>query len=208
LVLTAAALLVPLAGVRLARKGEGAWPIAAVALGGVGVYFVVHASAEWLLRIPPVAIPALLAIGALAGAGATMRLSLAGLRSRAALAAAALVASLVILPAYVATAALNRAELDALTKPGQALESLDTAIRFNPFAVQPLIQRATILHYAEDNRGAASAADQATKRGPNDWTAWMVLTEARYFVDDVKGAQAARRRALELNPRSNPFPWR
>jgi hypothetical protein len=208
LLLTAAALLVPLAGVRLARRRDGAWPIAAVALGGVGVYFLVHASVEWLLRIPPVAIPGLLAIGALAGAGATARLSLASLRSRAVLAAAALLAVLVILPAYVATAALNRAETNAATSTDQALPSLETAARFNPFAVQPLIQRATILHYAGDNRGAAEAADQATERGPNDWTAWMVKTEALYFVDDIKGAQAARRRSLELNPRSNPFPWR
>lgn len=208
LVLTAAALLVPLAGIRLARRGDGAWPIAAVAVGGVAAYFLVHASVEWLLRIPPVAIPGLLAVGALAGAGAGTRLRLAPLRTRAALGVAAFGASLVILPAYVATAASSRAESDALTNTDRALESLDTAARVNPFAVQPLIQRATILHYAGDNQGAAEAAVRATERGPNDWAAWMVVTEARYFVHDVKGAQEARKRALELNPRSQPFPWR
>jgi O-Antigen ligase len=208
LALTAAALLVPLAGIRVARKGDGAWPIAAVALGGVSVYFLVHASAEWLLRIPPVAIPGLLALGALAGAGAVNRLSLARIRTRTAIGAGALLASLVILSAYVATAALDRAESDALVNAERAVDSLDTAVRFNPFAVQPLIQRATILHFAGDNQGALEAANDAIERGPNDWTAWMIASEARAFAQDEEGSQEARRRALELNPRSQPFPWR
>jgi hypothetical protein len=208
LALTAAALLVPLAGIGVARKGDGAWPIAAVALGGVSVYFLVHASAEWLLRIPPVAIPGLLALGALAGAGTVNRLNLARIRTRTAIGAGALLASLVILPAYVATAALDRAESDALVNAERAVDSLDTAVRFNPFAVQPLIQRATILHFAGDNQGALEAANDAIERGPNDWTAWMIASEARAFAQDEEGSQEARRRALELNPRSQPFPWR
>jgi O-Antigen ligase len=208
LVLTAGALLVPLAGLRLARRAEGAWPIAAVALGGVVVYFVIHASLEWLLRIPPVAIPALLALGALAGAGATTGLRLAGRRARLIVAGAALAATLLVLPAYVSTAALSRAENAAATDTDRALESLDTATRFNPFSVQPLIQRATILHLAGDEEAARRAADRAVERGPNDWAGWMVATETRYFVGDADGARAARRKALELNPRSQPFPSR
>jgi O-antigen ligase/polysaccharide polymerase Wzy-like membrane protein len=208
LVLTATALLIPLAGLRVARKAEGAWPIAAVALGGVVVYFVVHASLEWLQRMPPVAIPALLALGALAGAGATSGLRLAGRRARSSVAGVALLATLLVLPAYVSTAALSRAETDAPTEPDRALDALETATRFNPFAVQPLIQRATMLHFAGDDEGARRAGDRAIARGPNDWAAWMVATEARSFAGDEEGARAARRRALELNPRSQPFPWR
>ncbi len=207
LALMAAALLVPLAGVRAARKREDAWPIAAVALGGSAVYFVVHASMEWLLRIPSVAIPGLLALGALAGAGSNGRLRLAAVPSRAVLAAAALAALLVMLPAYVATAALARAESDAPTRPQRALDALDTAARFNPFAVQPLIQRATILHFNGDAQGAVDAADRATERGPNDWTAWATASEARSAIADETGAREARRKALELNPRAQPLPW-
>jgi peptidoglycan/LPS O-acetylase OafA/YrhL len=207
LLLTAAALLVPLVGIGPARHGHGAWPIAAVALGGTAVYFLVHASVDWLMRIPPVAIPGLLAIGVLAGGGRPGRLTLGDGRTRAAVAVVALAATLVVLPAYVATAALSRAESDAPTEPGKALDALETAERFNPFAVQPLIQRATILHFNGASQAAADAAGEAVERGPNDWTAWTVASDALYSVRDVAGGRAARRKALELNPRAQPFPW-
>jgi O-Antigen ligase len=207
LVLTAAALLVPLWGIPAARRGHGAWPIAAVALGGTAVYFLVHASVDWLLRIPPVAIPGLLAIGVLAGGGRPGRLTLGDMRTRMALAVAALVATLVTLPAYVATAALSRAESDAPTEPGRAIDALETAERFNPFAVQPLIQRATILHFNGESQAAAEAAEEAVARGPNDWTAWTIASDARFSVGDDAGGREARRQALELNPRAQPFPW-
>lgn len=207
LIVTAAALLVPLGGIRAARRGHGAWPIAAVALGGTAVYFLVHASVDWLLRIPPVAIPGLLAIGVLAGGGAPGRLTLGNIRTRMALAVAALVATLVILPAYVSTAALSRAESDAPTEPRRALDALATAERFNPFAVQPLIQRATILHFNGESQASAEAAEEAIERGPNDWTAWTVASDARSSAGDDVGGRAARRKALELNPQAQPFPW-
>jgi hypothetical protein len=208
LALTAAALLLPLAGAWAGRNGQGAWPIAAVALGGSAVYFVTHASVDWFLRIPAVAIPGLLGLGALAGAGATMRLRLAHLRARVAIAAAALFTSLMILPAYVATAALSRAEKYVQTDTNRAVLELETAKRYNPFAVQPLIHRATLLHFAGHHQGAVEAANEAVERGPNDWAAWMVANEARFFVGDEEGGREARRKSLELNPQAQPFPWR
>jgi hypothetical protein len=206
LVLTAAALLVPLAGVVRARGGDGAWPIAAVALGGSALYFVFHASFDWLLRVPAAAIPGLLALGALAGAGASRRLRLADLRARVLVAGAALAAALVILPAYVATAALERAESDAPTDPDRALDALETATRFNPFAVQPLVQRSSILSFNGDAVGAVQAAEEAVERGPNDWAAWVVLSEAYYAVRDEARGREARRRVRELNPRTQAIP--
>jgi hypothetical protein len=124
-----------------------------------------------------------------------------------ALASAALVVTVVILPAYVATAALSRAESDAPTDPERALDELETAERFNPFAAQPLIQRAAILHFNGDTRGSVQAAEEAVERAPNDWTAWAVATDARFSVGDAAGGRAARRRTLELNPQAQPFPW-
>src|SRR5215207_7549070 len=62
-------LVYPLFRIREARAGSGAWPIAAVALGGAGVYFVLHASVDWLFRIPAIAIPGFVVLGALASGG-------------------------------------------------------------------------------------------------------------------------------------------
>jgi hypothetical protein len=203
LVLTALVLLLPLAGIRAARTSDGAWPIAAVALGGAGVYFVLHASTDWLFRIPAIAIPGFVILGALATGGCSQELALSGARQRLALAAAALLAAAVSIPAYLSTDAVARAENEAATSSSQALEELDTAERLNPFAAEPLIVRSTILQLDGNPRAALSAAREATRRDPNDWSTWIVLAEVRRRVGDNNGAHVARARAASLNPRAS-----
>jgi hypothetical protein len=202
LALTAAALLLPLAGIRRARTGPGAWPIAAVALGGAGVYFVLHASFDWLFRIPAIAIPGFVVLGALATGGSESELILTGSRQRTALAAAALVAVVLATPAYLSTAAVARAETAAATESHDALNRLDTAAQLNPFATEPLILRSTILQLDGKSVAALDAAAKATKRDPRDWTAWVMLAQARRGAGDRAGARVALARAARLNPRA------
>src|SRR5262249_19052655 len=111
--LTAAVLLLPLIALRSARHGPGPWPLAAVALGGCGVYFVLHSSLDWLFLIPAVAIPGFLVLGALATGGTVGNLVLPGRKERLLVAAAALVAAVAAFPAYLATRETNRAEAQA-----------------------------------------------------------------------------------------------
>jgi hypothetical protein len=203
LMLTAAVLLFPLARIRTARTSPGAWPIAAVALGGAGVYFVLHASLDWLLRIPAVAIPGLVVLGALAnGGGVPGELALTGRIGRAALATAALVVLVLAIPAYLSTAAVTRGETDSATSTKDALAELEDASRLNPFATEPLLLRSTILQLERKPRAALDAASEATERGPQNWAAWLVLGEARRSVGDRVGSRAAFHRAASLNPRA------
>jgi hypothetical protein len=203
LMLTAAVLLFPLARIRTARTSPGAWPIAAVALGGAGVYFVLHASLDWLLRIPAVAIPGLVVLGALAnGGGVPGELALTGRIGRAALATAALVVLALAIPAYLSTAAVARGETDSATSTKDALAELEDASRLNPFATEPLLLRSTILQLERKPRAALDAASEATERGPQNWAAWLVLGEARRSVGDRVGSRAAFHRAASLNPRA------
>jgi hypothetical protein len=203
LMLTAAVLLFPLARIRTARTSPGAWPIAAVALGGAGVYFVLHASLDWLLRIPAVAIPGLVVLGALAnGGGVPGELALTGRIGRAALATAALVVLVLAIPAYLSTAAVARGETDSATSTKDALAELEDASRLNPFATEPLLLRSTILQLERKPRAALDAASEATERGPQNWAAWLVLGEARRSVGDRVGSRAAFHRAASLNPRA------
>jgi Flp pilus assembly protein TadD len=71
----------------------------------------------------------------------------------------------------------------------------------NPWAVEPLIVRSTIL--LEEGRvgEAVRAARDATARGPNDWTAWLALRDAERAAHHGADARAALRRARLLNPR-------
>jgi hypothetical protein len=201
-VLMAAVLLFPLTRIRETRMGSGAWPIAAVALGGTGVYFVLHASLDWLFRIPAIAVPGFVVLGALAAGGrATGELLFAGRAGRAGLATAATAVLLLAIPAYLSTAALSRGESEAATSTKEALADLDQAARLNPFATEPLLIRSMVLQLDSRPSEALDAANQATERAPRSWAAWLVLSEARRAAGDPAGSRVALDRAATLNPR-------
>jgi hypothetical protein len=202
LLLTGAALLLPFWSARRGRGRDG-WAVATVALGGAAAYFVVHASFDWLFRVPAVAIPGFLVLGALAGAGGAERIALPGSRQRVALAAVALVAGLIAIPAYLSTADSARAEQRAAVSPNQALGELDWAARLNPFAARPLEVRSSILGSLGRHRAAVAAARETVERDPNDWTGWLALRQAEMAAGQREAAQAAYGRAHALNPRGS-----
>jgi O-Antigen ligase len=201
--LAAFVLLFPLARLRSARKGTGPWPIAAVALGGAAVYFVLHASVDWLFRIPAVAIPGFVLLGALASGGDEHGGPVFGDRAqRALLALAALVALAVAVPTYLATAGVADAESNAATSTPAALSDLDRAERLNPFAAEPLLVRALVLKADGRPNAALAAAENATDRAPQSWTAWLLLADGRRLTGNTLGSRAALARAAALNPRA------
>lgn len=201
LALTALVLLLPLGRIRSARSARGVWPIAAVALGGAGVYFVAHASLDWLFRIPAIAIPGFLVLGALATGGMAPRLALASGRQRAFLAGASVAAAIAVIPVYASTAQVGRAESAAATSSARALDRLDWAERLNPFSVEPLVVRAGLLEGSGAPAAALDAAREATERGPQNWVAWAALAQARRAAGDAAGARIALRHMTILNPR-------
>jgi hypothetical protein len=197
--LLGAALLLPVVHIVRARRELGNF--GAVALGGTAAYFILHGSLDWLLLIPAVALPSLIALGACAAAAETQKIKLAPGWQRAAVAVGALVAAAAAVPVYLSTTLTARAENQAATSTPRALDTLSFAARFNPWAVQPLIVRSVILKSAGDYAGATVAAEEATHRGPENWTAWVALADARRRAGNVAAAGAALRRAAALNPR-------
>jgi O-Antigen ligase len=208
LVLAAAVLLLPLSRIRNARASAGAWPIAAVALGGAGVYFVLHASLDWLFRIPAIAIPGFVVLGALAtGGGPPGALLFSGRRARATLAAVALIVVALATPAYLSTDALADGETEAATSTKAALDDLDRAARLNPFATEPLLVRSTILQLEKRPAPAVDAANEATDRAPQNWSAWVVLAGAQRSAGNVPGSRVSLERAARLNPRASQLAY-
>jgi O-Antigen ligase len=202
LLLAGAVLLLPLARIPSARNGPGAWPIAAVALGGAGVYFVLHASLDWLFRIPAIAIPGFVVLGALATGGRSAEQTFTGRTGRATLATAALILLVLAVPAYLSTAAVVRAETNAATSTDDAMDDLDTAADLNPFATEPLIVRSAILQLENRQEAAVNAAHEATERAPQNWAAWLVLAQTSRAAGHPAASQAALDRASRLNPRA------
>jgi hypothetical protein len=199
--LLSAALLLPLVQLVRARSELGSF--ASVALGGCAVYFVLHASVDWLFLIPAVAIPAFVALGACAAAGAPPQLRLAPGWQRAALAGCALVAVLAALPVYLAASLTTRAEGQAATSPSRALDTLSLAAGANPWAVEPKIIRSQVLLDAGHTPDAVRAAKQATKRAPQVWITWQALADAERAAGNRPAADRAAARARALNPLGN-----
>jgi hypothetical protein len=197
------ALLLPLVRIRSARSERGAWPIAAIGVGGASVYFVVHASLDWLFRVPAVALPGFVALGAIATGGKAGRLRLAKTQQRVVFAVVSVMTAAATIPLYASTAEVTRAEGDAAQSPRAAAERLDRATWLNPFSIEPLIVRASLLRSAGAPLRARDAAVEATVRAPKDWRAWAaLLTTASALNPTSPDARVARQQLMVLNPRA------
>jgi tetratricopeptide (TPR) repeat protein len=199
LLLLGAAFVLPFVPLARARRRLGTFTT--VALGGGAAYLVLHASLDWLLRISAVAVPGFLLLGACAAAGGLDEVELAPGRQRFTAALVALTAAVCAVPVYFATTLTARAENQAATATPQALDTLSLAADLNPWAVEPLIVRSTILLEESRAREAVRAAREATVRGPKDWKAWLMLAEAERAAGRRAAAAAALARARNLNPR-------
>jgi O-Antigen ligase len=201
--LLALALLLPFAQLARARGEIGGFT--AVALGGTAAYLVLHGSVDWLFLISAVAVPGFVALGACAAAGGAEEVELATGRQRTAVAVGALIAVVAAVPVYVSTTLTARAERQAATSMPGALDTLSRATSVNPWAVEPLIVRSAILLDAGRAPAAIRAAREATRRAPNDWTAWAALADAERAGGQRAAAAAARQRAQALNPKASLF---
>lgn len=123
-----------------------------------------------MFLIAAIAVPPFVALGACAAAGEEREIKLAPGRQRTAIAVGALAAAVAAVPVYFSTTLAARAENQAATSTQRALDTLSLATRVNPWAVQPLIVRSAILESAGDYAGASKAAEEATRRGTNNWT--------------------------------------
>lgn len=197
--LLGAAFVLPFVPLARARRRLGAFTTAA--LGGGAAYLVLHASLDWLLRTSAVAVPGFLLLGACAAAGGTQGVELAPRRQRTAVAVVGLAAAVCAVPVYFAATLTARAETQAATSTRQALDTLSLAADLNPWAVEPLIVRSTILLEEGRARAAVRAAREATARGPKDWKAWLMLADAQRAAGRRAAAAASSARARHLNPR-------
>ena len=189
-------LLFPLARIRSARAGSGAWPIAAVALGGAAVYFVLHASVDWLFRIPAIAIPGFVVLGALATGGKDCGLPVfAGRGQRAALAARLARRR----RACRARVPLDRGRRSRRDRGGDVDGGRAGRARGRQPA-EPVRDGAACssarrsCSSTDARRPARDAAHEATERAPQNWAAWVVLADA---------PAPHRRHRRERKPRSS-----
>ncbi|HEY3020240.1 MAG TPA: O-antigen ligase family protein [Solirubrobacteraceae bacterium] len=181
----------------------------AVALLAGGAAWTVHALVDWDWDIPGVTVPALLALGVVAARPAGARKA-PGRPRRLALVVAALAGwaylASVALPALAdrkAEAALRAARPDATPAALQsAAARAELGARLDPLSVRSLFAGAAIAQRRGRALDARRLLLDAVHREPSNAQAWLRLASDALSLVDRPGAEAAARRALELDPRN------
>jgi O-antigen ligase len=204
--------------VRLRAGGPERW--LAAALVAIGVMSGVHALYDWDWDIPGVMLPAIVALGVLAGArrrpsrGPTVAdqrhraLAGPGPAVRAvALAAVTLTLCLFaisgVLPSIAATKATSALVTASSSSPGalqRAQSAAQLATSLDPLSDAGLRVQSTIAVHRGDFKQARSYLYEALGRNPSDVQAWAQLAFVDIFLQDARAAVTAARRVLELDP--------
>ena len=181
----------------------------AIALLAAGAAWAAHALVDWDWDIPGVTVPALVALGALAGLPPPARVRRSPAR-RGLLALAGLAACLylvsVALPAWSqskADSALASAREDATPQQLQgAAARADLASRLDPLDVDSLFAAAAIADRRERLLEERRFLLDAVGRQPSDAGAWERLALVAVRLGDGPGAIEASAAGLKLDPRN------
>jgi hypothetical protein len=186
LLLLAGAVLVPLwLAARRARRGALS---AAGAFAG-GVYWLVHASGDWIWTIPAAGVPlfCLLGIGASPRGTVHVRTRTARLAATAALVVTVLAFTPVWLSARLTERGLERSSLD----------DLRWAQRLDPLSVQPLLAKATLAPTPEEQ---IPPLEDALAKEPRSAAIHFLLGEAYLAAGRRQEAVRQLEAALRLSP--------
>ncbi|UGS35000.1 O-antigen ligase family protein [Capillimicrobium parvum] len=185
-----------------------------VALGAAlaAIYWIAHASLDWLWEMPAAGAPAMAALGMAAGMGtvaapnAAVLVAPRGGRRTAALAVVAIVAAASLaLPALAAFEIEHAARIGA-ADPAAARRALDRARALNPLSDRPDVVAGALAVQAGDAPAARSAYARAIGRDPGSWHSQAQLGVLELEAGRRSRAVSLLARAQELNPLEPSLP--
>ncbi|HYF28649.1 MAG TPA: O-antigen ligase family protein [Baekduia sp.] len=212
------------AGARRVRElAAGRRQDLAVALLALSAAYLVHACVDWDWDIPGVTLPALVALGVVAGGGGRARRAEGPVfrdvdreRRPPVASAAGLVAACLLLTAFAVSAILPawadskatsaqasvsaRADAEELRR---AAAEAELAARLDPLAVRPLFVLASIAEGRDRLLDARRHLLDAAGRQPDDPEVWLRLAGIATQLADADGFRDAARRFGRLDP-ANP----
>jgi tetratricopeptide (TPR) repeat protein len=184
---------------------------AAAALLVAFLLFLFHAGVDWMWESTAVGALAVVAIATAIAGGARRREREAPraagprwrrLAPRAAMAAGALVAIALQLPATVSVSQVRRSQqAENAHRFELAVQRANDAIAAAPWAATPYLQRALVLESAGQLRPARTAVLQAASREPTNWRHQAILARVEAELGHPQAALAAFARARRLHPR-------
>jgi hypothetical protein len=195
-------------GLPLLRRARSA---ATPFLASASAYALLHASVDWSLTVPALALPAMLVFGAGCAGRDGSRRTLAGRRTRAIIVAGTLATVVLAVPVYVAAQRMAQADVVAGVNPGAAIKYSRSAARFSPLDAAPDIQGSAIAALADRPRESLALARSAVAREPDSWEAWVRLRSAAQGLGLATLAGSADGELARLNPRlplvARDHPW-
>jgi hypothetical protein len=206
--------LLAAAGIGTVRRTAGSRRLMSAALLSGVVAYGIHACYDWDWDIPGVTLPAVVFLGALAGARGVIRMP-----ERVALAGPSRTVRLIALAAFTATLwafafsgvvpslAANKTSsavvaASSASRPvlEHALATAQDASRLNPLSDAGLLASATISLHLGNPRQARAYLLEAINRDPEDVQAWGGLAYVETRLGDHANWIAAIRRVATLDP--------
>ena len=177
----------------------------AAALAGISA-FCFAAGYDWLWEIPVLPIACLLLASVLVTVGSRERRRALPVAGRVVGCLAAVAAMVAI--AIPLSAASSIQQSQAAVRSGnlnRALTEAEDAIKVEPFAGPPRLQKALVLEEQGEIPAAEKAALGAVHREPQEWRSWVVLSRLQAKQGAANSALHSYRKAKMLNPRSSLF---
>jgi hypothetical protein len=160
-----------------------------VGVAGAGIYFVVHASVDWIWTFPAIGLPLFVLLGT--GLADDRRPRLPTRAGLAAGAAVVVVAAIGFLPPWLASRYTTR----ALEKGSVA--DIDSARSLDPLSTEPLLARWAL---ATTPAEGVAPLREAVRMEPRSPDLWFQLGRQYLLAGDRVPARRALARALELAP--------
>jgi hypothetical protein len=177
----------------------------AAALAGVAA-FCFGAAYDWLWELPVLPIACLLLASVLVTAGSRERRRATPIVGRVVGCLVAIVAMVAIAIPLAAASSIQQSQAAARSGDlAHALAEAEDAIRIEPFAAPPRLQKALVLEEQGRLGTAEVAALSAVHREPQEWRSWVVLSRLQAKQGDANQALSSYRKAKMLNPRSSLF---
>jgi hypothetical protein len=168
------------------------------------VYWLAHASADWLFEFPLLTGFAFIAVAScLPVRPATPREPASSFALAAAVATVLVLGAAILIPSWLAARTIGTAIQKWRTDPAGAASDLRRAASLNRLSDQPYVVAATISERRHDWNAAAQSFDRAIDRNPHDWYAQFGEGLALAVTGSRRGALAHLRLAHNLNPRED-----
>jgi O-Antigen ligase len=170
-------------------------------LAAFGV-FLFAAGVDWIWESTAVGMLGVAAAAVAAGAMADPLTRAPRLLARAPVAAFAVVAALIQVPALASTSATRSSQREFnANKTQAALADANDAIQAEPWAAGPYVQRALVEESMDQLDAARLDLLRATKREPTNWRQPLLLARIDAERGDTAAALADYKRAKQLRPK-------